>query len=530
MLRIHLILAIHLVFNFFSFAQEITFTPSTANFGEVKLGDFSTLVVRVKNNSGGPVFLDTFYFTKSVYTTVFTGKKLMNPDDSLSFSITYIPRDNVRDDAQMVLCFAQSLGCVALPITGFCNLKNNYYNATMNLWDAPLKDTLKSILARNYVSLGYNAARDQMYANIDNEGGTVTCVYTGRQAQFSTRAGATANNFNTEHTYPQSMFGSQEPMQSDIFHLFPVDENANTARLNYPFGIVTSPTWQAGGSKGREGLFEPRDEHKGTAARALLYMGVRYGNMSNFLTGQEEILRQWAFQFPPNTKDSMRNADVFKLQRNRNPFIDHPHFLNRIWSISTFAIRPADRLPAVFPRDTATLIYLGNGNFKIVLANTGRSEMKYFASLPFTSPVEVSPEQGIIQGGGFVELTLSLKNQTLDNEVFTNLEIQINDFPDDTTINVPVRVKVIQIPGSTGKINRLNLSVYPNPFHSQISVSGDIKPGSELHFFNTLGEKVLEYVAGNTPAMPNTSTLSPGVYLLQVKSGSDVVFLKVVKQ
>lgn len=63
--------------------------------------------------------------------------------------------------------------------------------------------------------------------------------------------------------------------------------------------VVTSPTWSVGGSKSAGGVFEPRDEQKGNAARSIFYMAMRYQNYTGFLNGQEAILRTWNKQFPP---------------------------------------------------------------------------------------------------------------------------------------------------------------------------------------------------------------------------------------
>ena len=211
---------------------------------------------------------------------------------------------------------------------------NTYYAATQNKSAEALKASLKTITGQGYKSLSYNVARDNMYATIDNVGGDVECVYTGKKATFNTRAGANSANFNCEHTFPQGFFSSATPMKSDIHHLFPTTTTSNSRRGNDPFGIVSSASWSDGGSKSGGGKFEPRDFHKGTVARAMLYFGIRYGDYSGHLASQETILRSWLTQFPVSAKDIKRNNDIFALQKNRNPFVDYPQFLERISSIT----------------------------------------------------------------------------------------------------------------------------------------------------------------------------------------------------
>ncbi len=240
---------------------------------------------------------------------------------------------------------------------------SSYYKGTRNLWDDALKQKLKQIISANYVTLGYSTARDKMFMVIDNwrvngRGSSVNkveCVYTGRTIQgYSSRYDAQNQGFNTEHTFPQSKFGGGEPMRSDLFHLFPTDAAANSARSNLPFGEVTTPTWSSGGSKKDYNKFEPRDAQKGPAARALFYFVVRYQDYSGFVAPQESTLRNWHNVFPPNAVEKRRNQDIYAVQHNRNPFIDHPEFVDRIYSITGSATRPVQ--PALtIPADTIVI-------------------------------------------------------------------------------------------------------------------------------------------------------------------------------
>ena len=252
-----------------------------------------------------------------------------------------------------------------------------YYTATENLEEGPLRNALKTIVTANALSLGYTTARDHMYGTIDNVAGQVECVYTGRVATFNTRAGAVSNDFNCEHTFPQSFFGSANPMQSDLHHLFSTDESANTYRSNLPFGVVTgTPTWQVGGSKKGNGVFEPRDVHKGNAGRALLYFVIRHQDYANFVAPQEVLLRQWHRQFLPVAKDIARNNAIYSLQGNRNPLVDYPQFERRITqfigpsykTIAMAAETTEDTLKLEFSPTNSAIRYR-----RFALANTGNT-------------------------------------------------------------------------------------------------------------------------------------------------------------
>ena len=140
---------------------------------------------------------------------------------------------------------------------------------------------------------------------------------------------------------------------SDQHHLFPTNQNgANGPRSNHPLGKVVNVTSSFGEAKlgtnsSGETVYEPRDQHKGDAARALFYMVLRYnrvnGNMWDFnwlntvrlpslSEGSEDVntLIQWCKQDPPDKWEIERNDYIQSIQGNRNPFIDHPEYINYI--------------------------------------------------------------------------------------------------------------------------------------------------------------------------------------------------------
>jgi len=110
-----------------------------------------------------------------------------------------------------------------------------------NLTDSLLINYLQS----NYYptnSKNYDTARDFMYGSIDVQNDSVRCVYTGLLA-FSDGTTRTPTSdgglsFNTEHSWPQSFYDSNEPMRGDIHHLFPVWSSVNSSRNNNPFAEI----------------------------------------------------------------------------------------------------------------------------------------------------------------------------------------------------------------------------------------------------------------------------------------------------
>jgi endonuclease I len=178
--------------------------------------------------------------------------------------------------------------------------------------------------------------------------------------------------YNREHSMPRSWFGGAvDPMNTDLFHIYPVDKWVNARRANEPYGEVNNANWTSlnGGKLGNNSLsgysgtaFEPIDEYKGDLARTFLYMITRYENQiqfwdfspeGNHILSQEtypgysswamEMLLRWHREDPVSQKEIRRNNAVYNIQGNRNPFIDNPEFVERIWGDTTLSNRQLPR-------------------------------------------------------------------------------------------------------------------------------------------------------------------------------------------
>ncbi|WP_223607951.1 endonuclease [Chryseobacterium sp. OSA05B] len=203
-------------------------------------------------------------------------------------------------------------------------------------------------------------------------GGADAYEYNSTQLQGSGSITGEGIAWNREHMIPQSTFSTGDignyPMYSDLFYIVPVDAWINQRRSNYPYGVVGSTIYHSftNGSKigndatpglaytGR--VYEPINEFKGDVARALLYFAVRYeGKLNGFnhnagttpandesqLDGTEErafepayitMLKQWNALDPVSQREIDRNNTVYSIQKNRNPFIDNPGWVDLIWS------------------------------------------------------------------------------------------------------------------------------------------------------------------------------------------------------
>jgi hypothetical protein len=165
----------------------------------------------------------------------------------------------------------------------------------------------------------------------------VTCVYSGENKIYAEPFDFTANGYSREHTYCHSWMPTNPaqnlPEYSDYHHLFPSNlNNANILRSNNPLGEVVNETssflgCKSGTNANGQTVFEPRDQHKGDAARAIMYEAICYntisGNSWELPSSQDQmILKNWHFQDPPSNWEIARNDLIDSLQGNRNPFVD----------------------------------------------------------------------------------------------------------------------------------------------------------------------------------------------------------------
>jgi len=273
--------------------------------------------------------------------------------------VTFNPIHNTLNNSELWISHSGRGGHAQVDLNGQGVYSNTYYNTTQNLEGEPLRQALATRLSSPYTSLGYsgtNNARLRMFGTVDNwkvngrEPAHTNpykneCVYSGRTISYTATDfnTATLNNapysMNTEHTWPQSFMNSDEPMQSDIHHLFISDGGLNTARGNKPFGWVPNPTLTyPGGSKANSIWFEPRDAHKAAASRAILYFALRHAantavNHSYLDTAQQRMLREWVKLFPSDSVAIRRNNDIQTAQGNRNALVDYPQFLDRLSTV-----------------------------------------------------------------------------------------------------------------------------------------------------------------------------------------------------
>ncbi len=254
----------------------------------------------------------------------------------------------------------------ASPLEGIvvtnANEVGTYYNAVTPASSTFVND-LKTRVRSPYLKVSYDQYDETMVTHFavsdtSNAQKVATCVYSGEKYSYTPPfVWYTASPFSREHTWCVSWMPSNATSSyneyCDQHHLYPtVQNNANAVRSNHPLGEVANPiSTYLQGTYGYDIdgnlVYEPNSKHKGDAARALLYMSLRYDGINGFnwtfdylnstilpALGEApqnlSTLLQWHTQDPPDNYEIARNDYVQSIQQNRNPFVDHPEWVNYI--------------------------------------------------------------------------------------------------------------------------------------------------------------------------------------------------------
>lgn len=272
---------------------------------------------------------------------------------------------------------------LGLTVFGFASaqIPAGYYNGTDGLSGAALKTKLSTIIGAGYVTKsydnlynGYPSTDTDKYttAGFENDG-TVLDMYSENPNgadPYNYKHGQKkcgtykyeGDCYNREHVVPQSIFSEKSPMVSDMHHIRPTDGKVNGMRSNYPFGKVgnasfTSQNGTKVGSSVSPGysgtVAEPINEFKGDVARMILYFATRYedklsGFNANQILGTTKFpglqtwelntLLLWNAQDPVSQFEIDRNNATYAYQNNRNPYIDNPEFVTKVWGLSSLAV------------------------------------------------------------------------------------------------------------------------------------------------------------------------------------------------
>ena len=232
------------------------------------------------------------------------------------------------DDEGPALLFSRSGGTTTAESRKNKAKRVAFYNSCRNIRNGDLLSKLRGECS-SHKAYDYSTARELVILGLDNRNGDVECVYTGKVMHVGTEKMPSANEVNIEHTWPQSK-GAKGNAKTDLHHLYATESKANSIRGNHPFGDVReeNPKYSVGGSKFNGSVFEVRKQHRGNVARSMFYFATVYNQKID--ETQEKVLRRWHKEDPVDANEIARNDKIEELQKNRNPYVDHPEYVDMI--------------------------------------------------------------------------------------------------------------------------------------------------------------------------------------------------------
>jgi len=527
--------------------NSVSLSDSLVAFGTVTTGETTSVAMSITNSLSVPIDITGVGMTGDAFFTDLAPMEIQ-PLETEFFDVCFASDQNLDFKEFLRVELGDGVRPLVAEVSAGAHHPGAYYSATQNLWAEDLKTALTGIID-DHTGLGYTLARDHMYGSIDNHDGWVECVYTGRTAYFNTRAGATANNFNCEHTWPQSFSDEAEPMRSDLFHLYPSDMTANSMRANLDFGVVSTVTWSQGGSKlgydsTSQQVFEPRDAHKGNVARSHFYYIIRYDGAYNEYVDSAKMeahFRNWHISDPVDSLESLRNEDIYALQDNRNPFIDHPEFSERISSFFGTAVRSVEPEIVICPADIdmGTIGFDSTAHYYFAIINGGDDSL-HVSSITSSNPgFSASKYATALDARTFEYVRIGYTSGTAEIDDTTTISIASDD-ADESLLEIPVTIHVADLAGVehddiAPDVFSLSQNT-PNPFvdRTTIAFSLPVTSAVNLSVYDTAGRLVKRLLGGEemTPGAHRVvfdpGRLPSGVYYCRLRAGDRVDTMRMV--
>ncbi len=233
--------------------------------------------------------------------------------------------------------------------------EGTYYNSIDNVVGKDLAVQLHNLMMSthtNYIS--YSSLKGHFYKTDTRGHSTPYCFYSNNPI----------SNLNREHVWPKSLSNDvfyESYAGADLHHLRATEANVNSLRGNTRFAPMfdknnlNTISYSGGGvnyygARSSFGCFEPCDEIKGDIARIIAYVYIHYtstfgGTLKDGVTGElflndvlgvgkyevYDLLCNWNAIDPVDEFEIQRNEYAFKIQGNRNPFIDKPSYIDYLF-------------------------------------------------------------------------------------------------------------------------------------------------------------------------------------------------------
>lgn len=359
----------------------------------------------------------------------------------------------------------------------FAQAPTGYYTSAEGKSKAGLKTALHLII-KNANVLSYGSGAGSTWSgfiktDIRPDDGTIWDMYSNNRVMPN---GTSApSGMNIEHSFANSWWGgTRNQAYNDLYNLNPSDITANSAKGSWPMAVVDGTVTfnngaiKVGVSSSRPGgtisAWEPTDEYKGDFARGYMYMVTCYEDYSAQWTGNSltqldnntyPVFEQWAYNLllkwckddPVSQKEINRNNEVYKIQGNRNPFIDYPELADYIWGAKTetpwYTVASTD--PVLYSPSNASTVDLGvvatnkvtgkeiavtgknfTGDLSVAVTGTGFSVDVFSLTkeqvaagtkilVQYTSASAAASTGQLVLSGDGVTVSVNLKAEAVDN-------------------------------------------------------------------------------------------------------------------
>ncbi|KAF0152441.1 MAG: extracellular ribonuclease [Ignavibacteria bacterium] len=348
------------------------------------------------------------------------------------------------------------------PVTGY------YTNVNTTLTGSAFKTELHNLI-KGHTAFPYTSSATDVWDILSHayqdpaKSNNVLLIYTGISQEKTYNASIDIyrndpNAWNREHVWAQSRGGfdvdnnAHNPgVASDAHNLAPEDASVNSDRGNKDFDIGGNAHTEAIGCFMDADSFEPRDAVKGDVARMLFYMDVRYEGTNGEVQlelqdgvntpvgtiGKLSTLLLWHQQDPPDSIEIKRNDVIFAYQGNKNPFIDNPDWVSKIYGVNAAPTISNISRPIQVPAENQNLTVNANiiddgGVASAQVIYTINNGAEQTVNMNLTSGTSYS---GVIHESAYVDGSLiTYKIKAVDNQANERISESYRLFTGTTSI------------------------------------------------------------------------------------------------
>ncbi|MGL4364593.1 MAG: endonuclease [Bacteroidales bacterium] len=425
----------------------------------------------------------------------------------------------------------------------FAQAPEGYYSKALHKNSATLKTSLHQII-KGHTERTYTQLWTDFQSTDKRADGKVWDMYSTCSFTYVSKQCGSYKNvcdcYNREHSFPKSWFNEAKPMYSDLYHLYPTDGKVNGQRSNYPYGECAKGTQLANG-KGKLGtstfsgysgtVFEPDNEFKGDLARTYFYMVTRYDDIvanwaSNstakptlngtkypaFTTWTQNLLLKWHREDPVSQKEIDRNNAVYKIQNNRNPFIDHPELAEHIWGKQTNIPWTGEAIDGdkSSPSIRLEIAEYLNNILEVEVEVTSENKIQTVELWVGTS------ENNKLFSYNMESVGHDMYHVKLEDEKFDFFPLVCTIFAVDKLGNKSIFVTHI---ASTGidKLQEAEFRVFPNPASTELHIHWDkIANTANIEVFNTQGQIIYRKEINSTQNILSLNNFAKGLYYIRL--------------